>query len=162
MIISNRISPILIVCAALAFTGCWYSFSEKAYPQIKTIGVIPFENETAEYELASQATDLLTQKLLSSSSYRLSAATEADGVISGRITIYERKVNTYDQSENPIDYIVRIRARVTFAERAASKTLWESDFEGIATFATDDDEAQARQNATELLVQRIYDKIKRG
>ena len=159
---TNRISPILIACAALAFSGCWYSFSEKAYPQIETISVIPFENETAEYELASQATDLLTQKLLSSSSYELSSATEADGVVSGRIVLYERKVNTYDQSENPIDYIVRIRAQVTFFERATSKTLWDTNFEGIGTFAADGDESQARQDAINLLVQRIYDRLKSG
>jgi len=162
MIEASRISPILITCAVLVFAGCWYSFSEKAYPNIKTIGVIPFENETAEYEIASQATDLLTQKLLSSSSYELSSANEADGIVSGRIILYERKVNTYDQSENPIDYVVRIRARIIFAERAVSKTLWENDFEGIATFTADGDESQARQDAINLLVQRVYDKLKGG
>ena len=162
MTANKLLGVIVLILTIFSASSCWYSFSERAFPNIESVGVIPFENETGEYELASEATDLLTQKLLSTSVYRLSAVDAADGVVSGRIVFYERKVNTHDDAENPIDYIVRLRASVTFAERATGRTLWQATFEGYSTFQPDGDENQAKQEAVRLLVEKIFDKMRSG
>ncbi len=159
-IFKKNIIPALIVLFIL--NGCWYSFSEKAFPQIKSVAVIPFENETGEYDLASQTTDLLTQKVLNTSTYELSSAEDADGIVSGKIIYYKRKVNTYDEAENPIDYIIDVRARTKFIERTTNKILWEATFEGYATFAPDGDENQAKENAVKILVEKIFDRMRSG
>ncbi len=144
------------------FSGCWYSFTDKPYPQIKSVGVIPFENQTPEYDVASIATDYLTRKISSGSAYKLSSPDVADGVISGKIISYTRKVNTYDESENPIDYIIKVKASLTFVQRVDNKKLWETTFEGYATFPVDGDELGAKNDAIKLLVENIYNKLKGG
>ena len=161
--IPGLINPVfLLLLTLICVAGCWYSFSEKAFPQLKTVGVIPFENRTGEYELGSRTTDLLTQKILSASTYELASFDMADGVISGFISNYERKVNTYDEVENPIDYIVQVRAKITFTQRSNNKELWDFNFEGHATFLPDEDEAQAKEEAIGQLVERIYEKMRSG
>ena len=146
----------------LVFSGCWYSFTDKPYPEIKSIGVIPLENRTPEYDVASIATDYLTQKISSGSAYQLSSPDAADGVISGEIVSYTRKVNTYDASENPLDYIIKVKAALKFTRKVDNKKLWETTFEGYAIFPTDGDELGAKNDAIKMLVDKIYDKLKGG
>ena len=153
---------IVLTITIIFSLGCWYSFSERAYAHIKSVGVIPFENETAEYELASQATDLLTSKILSTSTYELASPDDADAIVSGRIIRYEREVNTYDESEDAIDYIVRVHARVKFYERVTGNILWEQTIQGFDTFPVDGDEDESKTKAVQLLVDMIYDKLKSG
>ncbi len=153
---------ILILALVLSFESCWYSFSDKPFPEIETLGVIPLENDTPEYDLASQATDNLTSRLAGSSSYKLASPDVADAVVSGRIISYNRRVNTYDESEDAIDYIVKIQARVKFVQRSTDKQLWEQVLEGYAVFPTGGDENDAKSEAVQMLVDRIYDKIKSG
>ena len=160
--ITKRYLYISMFFALLVFSGCWYSFTDKPYPQIKSVGVIPFENQTPEYDVASIATDYLTRKISSGSAYKLSSPDAADGVISGKIISYTRKVNTYDESENPIDYIIKVKASLTFVQRVDNKKLWETTFEGYATFPVDGDELGAKNDAIKLLVENIYNKLKGG
>lgn len=157
-----RVLSVVFIAVIFFISGCWYSFSERAYAHIKSVGVIPFENETAEYELASQATDFLTKKILSTSTYELASPDDADGVVSGRIVKYDREVNTYDESEDAIDYIVRVHARVKFTERATGNVLWEQTLQGFDTFPVDGDEDESKSQAVQLLVDMIYDKLKSG
>lgn len=142
--------------------GCWYSFSDKPFPQIESIGMIPLENNTPEYDIAADATDYLTQKLSSGSAYILAEPSSADGVITGSIISYTRKVNTYDENEEPVDYIVKVKARITFTQRNNDKQLWETVFEGYSVFAIGGDETLAKQEAVKMLVERIYEKLKSG
>ena len=153
---------ILPLISLIVLNGCWYSFSEKPFPQIKTIGVIPFDNDSPEYDVATRATDLLSQKLLSSSAYTLAQADAADGIVSGRIIAYERKVNTYDEAENPVDYIIKVRIKLVFTERATGKVLLDQIFEGYGAFLPDGDETEAKSKAISLLIDNIYDKLKSG
>ena len=71
-------------------------------------------------------------------------------------------MNSYDEAENPIDYIVKVRARAKFIERATNKILWEATFEGYSTFAPDGDENQAKKEAVELLSEKIFDRMRGG
>ncbi len=153
---------LILLSAALVISGCWYSFSERAFPHIKTVGVVPFENETQEYDVASYATELLTQKLSGSSTYELASPEAADAFVKGRITSYERKVNTYDENENPIDYVVRVRATVSFVERATERILWQATVEGYHFFPADGDESEAKKHAVEMLIEKIYDRLRSG
>ena len=144
------------------FSGCYYTFTEKPYIQIRTIAVKPFENETQQYGIASLTTSLLIQKIQGSSGYSIADEERADGIVEGKIIYYSREVNTYDAQENPLDYIIKVRARVALIERASGKKLFESTFEGFATFPLDGDEDKATNEAVEMLAQRIYEKLKGG
>ncbi|MCD6594090.1 hypothetical protein J7L68_00215 [bacterium] len=161
-LIMRKYLYILVLIAMVFLGGCWYSFTDKPYPQIESIGVIPLENQTPEYDVASIATDYLTQKLSSGSAYNLSSPDGADGVVSGKIISYTRKVNTYDESENPVDYIIKVKASLTFIQRIDNKKLWETTFESYATFPADGDELGAKNDAIKMLTERIYDKLKGG
>ncbi len=152
----------VILAIVLTGAGCWYSFTDKPYPDIHTVGVIPFDNKTTEYELPTLATQYLTQKLASGSAYVLADPQNADAVLSGEITAYSVKVNTYDEQENPVDYIVKVRANVVFKRRDTGRQLWNQTFEGYSTFPADGDEQTAKERAVKMLVDLIYDKLKGG
>ncbi len=161
--IAHLIKIFALLCAtAFIANGCWYSFADKPFPEIATIAVLPLANTTNEYDVESRATELLTRKLSSSSSYRLVRKEIADASLSGDVVFYSRAINTYDEAENPKDYIVRVRAKLTFTRTSDEKTLWSEYFEGYATFLPDGDESYAKDEAIKMLVERIYDKLKTG
>jgi len=151
-----------IIILTLLLNGCYYTFSDKPFPQIKTIYVTPFQNNTSEYELAAIATEKLTEKIENSSSYSISTSDECNGIITSTITNYERKVNTFDEYENPIDFIIRIKAKVTLTEKNTDKKLFEENYEGLSTFPSGSDEMLAAEKAIDILVDNIYDKLKGG
>lgn len=151
-----------IIILTLLLNGCYYTFSEKPFPQIKTIYVTPFQNNTSEYELAAIATEKLTEKIENSSSYSISTSDECNGILTSTITNYERKVNTFDEYENPIDFIIRIGAKVTLNEKNIDKKLFEENFEGLSIFISGGDEMLAAEKAIDILVDNIYDKLKGG
>ncbi len=151
-----------IIILTVLLNGCYYTFSDKPFPQIKTIYVTPFQNNTSEYELAAIATEKLTEKIENSSSYSISTSDECNGILTSTITNYERKVNTFDEYENPIDFIIRIGAKVTLNEKNIDKKLFEENFEGLSIFISGGDEMLAAEKAIDILVDNIYDKLKGG
>ena len=151
--------------AIILFSGCWYSFTLKPYPDIKTVFVEPLNNETDRYELNSTVTERLIDELHGSSLLKVVGRDAAQSVISGTINTYENKAYSFTPDEEPIDFRVTVRARVRFGKAGEERALWEASFEGFATYPADEStksEAQAFDEATSMLVSRIMDRLRTG
>lgn len=165
----GRTIKILIATLALSIlvnSGCWYySFTERPYPHIESTFVESFDNETDRYDIAPTLTEGLIAKLQGSALFNLVSESEAQSRISGVVRTYEREAYTYTAGETPLDYIVKVRAQVEFYDVQAGKTLWKQTLEGFATYPADEstkDETTARDEAIQLLVERIIDRLRQG
>ena len=74
---------ILVVCAIL-ICGCTYSVFYNAYPHLKTIYVVPFENNTSEYALAQDFQSSLVNQFQSDGRLKISTLSP-DARIEGSI-----------------------------------------------------------------------------
>lgn len=157
---------IITAISLLLLSGCWYySFTDKPYPDIETTFVEAFDNSTDQYDLAPSLTEGLITELHGGALFKIAGRDNTHSIISGIVTAYENEAYSYTSEEEPLEFIVRVRARVKFTKVSNSKDLWETTLEGFATYPTDEstkDEPTAREEAIDLLIDRILDRLRQG
>ena len=152
----------ILALMLLLSSGCWYySFTDKPYPNIETVQIEYIENNTTEFDLA----DIITQDMIDEidkSGIVKVISSNADAVISGSVTKYERTIHTYTEDEQPEEYRITISVRLKFYDSMSEKLLWESNFEGYGTYESNTDDTEAKEEALEILIQRIIEGIREG
>lgn len=155
----------LPILGLLLLGGCNYSFRAGSFPpaHIRTIAVEPFENETNRFELSGELYDQLFRNLPAALGIRTAGADVADAVVRGSITRYDVVTPNYRQgsgSQAPqvLQRQVNIAVSVQIVDLVQNVILWESS--GVSAqgeFAEGAPEEGGRQEAIELLVQKIVD-----
>src|ERR1044071_8703635 len=79
--------------SVLILSGCLYKFSGGGLPShIRTVAVLPFENQTAAAELTRELNDALRKAMHSLLGLRDASEARANAVVRGIITKYEPDV----------------------------------------------------------------------
>jgi hypothetical protein len=138
------LSLLFTLTAILIFSGgcAVYSFSPGGKSSIKTISVSQFENETIEYGLSDRMTDLVIDAFINDGTLKVVPPGDADAILSGILTEYERKAYTYDENNNVSQYAVEVVFNITL-DKPDGENIWQERFysEGIydASIQTEDD-----------------------
>ena len=78
------------VASLILLAGCLYKFSGGGLPShIRTVAVLPFENQTAAAELTRELSDALRKAMQSRLGLRDASESRANAVVRGTITKYE-------------------------------------------------------------------------
>lgn len=160
----RRLGPAL--CAVILVAGgCNYSLRGGSFPEhIRTIAVLPFENETTRLELSQELFDAMSQELPRALGVRTAAPENADAVVQGTITSYNLATPNYragaggDRAE-VLQRQVTIGVSVEIIDRVENVILFENSAlrgEGqyLERSQTEDD---GKREAIEIMVQRIVD-----
>jgi hypothetical protein len=142
-----------------------YSFRAGSFPSdIRTIAVVPFENETSRLELTQELHDALLREVPRSLGLRQAGEDVADAILRGRITSYTQTVPAYrptaagDRAE-VLQRQVTIMIAVELVDVQRNEIIWESrglSGEGQYLDASETEEVGMRL-AIALLRQRIID-----
>ncbi len=125
-----------LLAALLAAAGCsHYSFSPSLRTGPRTVAVPVLGNDTIEYGAEQGVTDAIITTLTDDNSMRVVPEAEAEAIIRGRVTAYERPVFSYDAAGNPREYKVRVAAELTYEDRRTSAVIWEGTVEGWGVYA---------------------------
>jgi len=115
----------ILILSLVANCG-FYSFKSTAGgTTFKTIAVPLFDNQTQEYGISEILSDSISNRIVRDNTLKIVPETQADVILRGSITKYERAVHTYDQAENVKEYIVRIFVKVALENTKAKKSEWE-------------------------------------
>lgn len=165
----RRYAPRLLPAAALLLAACAYSFSSGLPPHIKTVAVPLFANETSEFGIAEEITDLLVAALVKDGTLRVVADEgDASSVILGTVRTYSEEPYTYNREETVGELIIRISVEVRFQDRVKDEVIWESQrVFGSATYdnlpETEDRERDAGlARAIDQVVEEILNGIVAG
>jgi hypothetical protein len=80
------------LCASLVALGC-YSFNGGGAPlDVRTIAILPFDNETSSTDLPRELTEALREALERRLGLRTATEEKADAIVRGKITRYELDV----------------------------------------------------------------------
>lgn len=152
--------PLLVLAAA-----CNYSFRAGAgFPDhIRTVAVLPFENQTNRFELTDELHQQLLQELPPALGVQQGGENNADAVVRGVITDYDVSAPSYRQGDGGraevLQREVSLRVQVQIVDREESLILWED--RGLRErgqyLEASETEEVARAEAIELLVQAIVD-----
>ena len=149
---------------AVFAAGCNYGFSSGSFPEhIRTVAILPFDNDTNRFELTQEIHDQLLRALPSALGVTNAGEDIADAVIRGRIVRYDMTTPLFraGQQDNQVDVLQRqvsIRVEVELVDQVENVILW--DDRGLSTqgqYLEGESEEVGRIEAIELLVQRIVD-----
>jgi hypothetical protein len=162
-VLSGSTATALIAC--LAVTACNYSFRAGSFPppHIETIAIEQFDNETTRFELTNELFEQLRTTLPAALGIRIAGADVADAVVRGSITRFDVVTPNYTAAQGGraarvVQRQVSIAVSVEIVDLVENVILWESS--SLSTqgeFAEGAPELEGRQEAIELIVQRIVD-----
>lgn len=155
-----------LLVAALAAGGCNYSFiSGAGLPShIRTVAILPFENETGRFELTQEVHEALLRQLPRALGLNQAGEETADAVISGTIARYSLTAPLYrrGQQAETVQVLQRevvLQVKVEILDREEYTILWDASNLRVTGQYLDASESEevGRAEAIELLVQKIVD-----
>ena len=155
-----------VALSALYLGACNYSFIAGAgFPDhIRTIAIVPFENETNRFEIAQEVHEALLRQLPRSLGLTPAGEETADAVLSGTILSYELTAPLYrrGQQAETVQVLQReviLVVRVEVLDRENYTILWDQQQLRVVGQYLDASETEdvGRTEAIELLVQEIVD-----
>ncbi len=154
-----------LLCIAALFPGCNYSFTAGAgFPDhIRTIAVVPFENETGRFEVTREVHEALLRDLPRALGLNPAGEEAADAVVSGTIVSYELTAPNYGpQGGERVEVLQRevvLMVSVEVLDRENYTILWDDPQLRVVGQYLDASETEevGRREAIELLVQEIVD-----
>ena len=95
--IRRRSSPRLFGAAAVSLAGFWlagciYGFAGGTLPNVKTVAILPFENDTPEPALTQEVSEAVRQAFEGRLGLRVAPEATADALVRGRIARYDPDV----------------------------------------------------------------------
>jgi len=155
----------VVLGALLGAIGCSYSFRSGSFPDhIRTVAIVPFDNETTRFELTQEIHQQLLRELPRSLGVTNAGEDVADAVVLGRILRYDLNTPSFrpGQQQNQVDVLqrqVNLRVEVEFIDLVENVVLWEDAGVSVRGQFLEDGESEeiGRAEAIELLVQRIVD-----
>ncbi len=111
----------------LLFFRCGlYTFSGSTLPSdIRTVAVPLFENQTPEFGIEQQITDLLIQAITRDATLKIASPRNADSRIAATLLRIEDRAGQYDQTEQASDFRIVITVKIAFEDIRKRKILWE-------------------------------------
>jgi TolB-like protein len=156
------ISGCLASLSALALGGCLYGFAGGGLPpSIKTVAVLPFDNQTPEPTLTQEISRAVREAVEQRLGLRQSAETQADAVVRGSITRYEPDLPVAyagdDSSVTVTRRQVQITVSVEILDQKQGKALWERNGLTVRGDYESGRELEGRRKALDDLVINIVE-----
>lgn len=143
--------PLCLVVVGILTISCGpYRLGTTLPGHLRTVYVPTFENETYEPGIEVDLTDAVITRFRRDGNLRPVGEEEADTIVTGTVTRWERRVLGYTGREDTEvqEYRLYVTAVVTFRELATGEDLFrEQPIEGYADFYLDGDLASAEQAA---------------
>ncbi len=118
------------VCLLLLLAGCAYGFAGGGLPSnIRTVAILPFENETPSADLQRELLEQLRRSIQSRLNLRDAPEARADAVVRGTIARYETDIPVSFSADPKQATSARRRLQVTvdveIVEQATGRVLWQ-------------------------------------
>lgn len=156
------ISGFLVGLNALALAGCYGFAGGGLPPAVKTVAVLPFDNQTPEPTLTQEISRAVREAVERRLGLRQSAEARADAVVRGSITRYEPDLPVAytggDSSEvNVTRRQVQITVSIEILDQKQGKPLWQRNGLVVRGDYDSGQEGQGRARALEDLVVNIVE-----
>jgi len=156
-------SGFLVILSTLALDGCLYGFAGGGLPPaIKTVAVLPFDNQTPEPTLTQEISRAVREAVEQRLGLRQSAEPKADAVVRGSITRYEPDLPVaYEGGEDSEVTVTRRQVQITLTveilDQKQGKPLWQRSGLVVKGDYESGREADGRDRALDDLVVNIVE-----
>ncbi len=155
------ISGFLASLSLVALGGCYGFAGGGLPPAIKTVAVLPFDNQTPEPTLTQEISRAVREAVEQRLGLRQSAENQADAVVRGSITRYEPDLPVAytggDSSVTVTRRQVQITVSVEILDQKQGKPLWQRNGLTVRGDYDSGRELEGRQRALDDLVVNIVE-----
>lgn len=140
--------------------ACSYSVYTTGFPHLKTIAILPFENNTTEYNLEEVIFNNLTNYFESDGRLKI-VSISPDCQLEGQILDYSNKILTYAGSDVD-EYEVRVLFSITFTDLKKNNIIWQNKALIISeTYSSSDEtsEFSTEEEAQNEIIKDMFDII---
>ena len=146
---------------AVTLSGCLYGFAGGGLPNIKTVAILPFDNQTPEPALTKEVNDAVLEAFQSRLGLRIAGETNADAVVRGKVTRYDADAPVAFQPGIGRTEVsqrqVQITVDVEILDQRDGKTLWQRQgLSEVGSYAPPQ-EVAGRKIALQKLVNDLVD-----
>jgi len=124
---SAIISRLLAAATLLAGAGCGYRLTgaDSLPPEIRTIAVRPFENQTSRPEIEQRVTEAIADELSKRGRYRVVTSTEgAQALLEGTVTAYRAEPVQFTEEGRATRVQASVTLRATLTALADDSVIW--------------------------------------
>jgi hypothetical protein len=143
---------------AVWVAGCLYGFAGGGIPNVKTVAILPFDNDTPEPALTQQVNDAVREAFQGRLGLRLAGEATADALVRGRIVRYEpdipQAVLPGQGRATVTKRRVMLMVDVELVDQRDGKTLWKR--QGLSAEG-EYDPPQEQQGLKAALVKLVND-----
>ena len=136
-------------------------FAGGGLPNIKTVAILPFDNQTAEPALTKEVNDAVLEAFQRRLGLRIAGENTADAVVRGKVTRYDPDLPAaFRAGQGRTDVTqrqVQITIDVEILDQREGKTLWQRQGLSETGNYTPPQEAAGRKLALENLVNDLVD-----
>jgi hypothetical protein len=157
----RRCGAVAVSASGLWLAACLYGFAGGGLPDVKTVAILPFENDTPEPALTQEVSEAVREALESRLGLRVAGEASADAVVRGRVVRYEPDLPVAVQPGQGRLNVTRRKVQLTvdveIVNQRESKTVWQK--QGLVVEGEYDppQDAQGRKLALQKLVNDIVD-----
>jgi hypothetical protein len=161
LLASRRLLAPLLLAAGL--TGCLYGFAGGGLPpSIKTVALLPFDNQTAEPTLTQEVQSSVREAIERRLGLRQASESQADAVVRGSIVRYEPDLPVQytggeDRTVDVTRRLVQITVSVEIIDQKLNKPIWSNRSLLVDGEYDPGQELQGRDRALEKLVTNIVE-----
>jgi TolB-like protein len=161
LLASRRLLAPLLLAAGL--TGCLYGFAGGGLPpSIKTVALLPFDNQTAEPTLTQEVQNSVRDAVERRLGLRQASESQADAVVRGSILRYEpdlpvQYVGGADRAVNVTRRLVQITVSVEIVDQKQNKPIWANRSLLVDGEYDPGEELDGRTRALDKLVTNIVE-----
>ena len=140
--------------------ACSYSVYTTGFPHLKTIAILPFENNTTEYNLEEVIFNNLTNYFENDGRLKI-VSISPDCQLEGQILDYSNKILTYAGSDVD-EYEVRVLFSITFTDLKKNNIIWQNKALIISeTYSSSDEtsEFSTEEEAQNEIIKDMFDII---
>lgn len=158
-------SNLLLIFLAALLAACFpYGFAGGGLPShIRTVAVVPFDNQTTASALQQEIVTRLTSEMHDRLGLRAASEGRADAVVRGKITAYQADIPVgYSADPNQVNTSARRKLQITLdieiVDQTTGRTLWSQ--KGLT--AEGEYAERAEDDGRQLAVQKIVDDVIAG
>ena len=130
----RRLFRLPLLLALLLTSGCSYSFKGSLPPHLKSVSIPSIVNQTAEFGVAEELTDLVLARFLRDGLLKLTDEAAADSRLSLTFTDIREAPFAYGSDERTTQVRLTIRLKAEFWDKVEDRSLWSREFSEWGTF----------------------------
>lgn len=152
---------------AMVLAACNYSFVGGGLPEhVRTVAVLPFENQTSQPLLETDIQRALQQELPRSLGVRIASQSVADAVVRGTVTSYEEVVSSVRPNQDPTGSsevpVAQRQVRIVFDAEIYDvdndQVLWQARGQSVlGSFGDNEAQDAGRERAIDEMITRFVE-----